>query len=594
MTPAAPRIRPDCLGATIVALILGLLALSGCVSPVTPPIHVEPESLDQEARVQQELRFRMAYEQQQRVARVTFPMLVAAAQMCGASVHFVTGMSFSNRRSFEYGSEAIAVLGLTDEIKVTSVIPGSPADLAGVRAGDLLVEVGGSAVSKGAGATEALTTKLQQLSNDGRSFKLKLARDGVLQQTSVVPAKACAFSAAAIDGDVVNAFADGSNVAITVGMLRFVQDDMELALVVSHELAHNLMKHVAAKSNNEVVGVLMTVAIFATAIAGRGANGPNPQISQLASVPMPSRTSFSREFEAEADYVGLYMMARAGLQIDRAPQFWRRMGAAYPASNRSAFGASHPTDAYRMLALEETVREIQRKIGEGVPLVPERGKSSFKKPDEAHAEAAAGSTAPYRITFLLDHRSSTGAGGETPDIVSGGPLSTGDPLAFEDRVSQCLGEAMRRVTPSTSVMNGKDFRRVAFPDLGLSEAPHTVESLLALRKSATFQRRIAPLGLQYVGVVKASTDLKVSSDYMPSRSGESRFSVSVVDVGGEQALPFRQDAISWRSTGPGNLFGGLAFFNTDSEACAELGERLGGSLAGRSALPLSVRDGSGS
>jgi peptidase M48-like protein/PDZ domain-containing protein len=593
MKPTAPRAHRDHFGAPMAAVMLSLLAVTGCVSPVTPPIHVEPESVDQETKLQRELRFRMAYEQQQRVVRVTFPMLTAGAEMCEAAVHYVTGMSFSNRRSYEYGSEAIAILGLTDEVKVTSVIHGSPADLAGVRVDDLLIQVDGSAVGKGAGAVEALQARLQELLKAGRPFRVTLARDGVLQETSIVPVRACAFSTVATDGDVVNAFADGSTVTVTVGMLRFVQDDTELALVVSHELAHNLMQHVAAKSNNEVVGVLMRVAIIATAIATRGASGPNPQVSQLASAPMPSRTSFSREFEAEADYVGLYMMARTGLLIDRAPQFWRRMGAAYPASNQSAFGASHPTDAYRMLALEETVREIQRKIGEGVPLVPERGKSSFKKPGEAHAGAAAGSTAAYRITFLLDHRSSTGAGGEMPDVVGGGPLNTSDPLAFEEKVNRCLAEAMRRVAPSTRVMDAKDFRRVAFPDLGPSEAPHTVESLLALRSSATFQRRVAPLGLQYVGVVTISTDLNVGSGYMAARSGESRFSVSVIDVGGGQALPFREDSNSWRSTGPGNLLGGLVFFNTDSEACAQLGERLAGSLASRSASPLSVRDGHG-
>jgi Peptidase family M48/PDZ domain len=596
MKPARPRVRPCHLGAPTTALILSLLALSGCVSrPVTPPIHVEAESVDQEARLQRELRFKMAYEQQQRVARVTFPMLTAATELCGPTVQYVTGMSFSNRRSFEYGSEAIAILGLTDEIKVTSVIPGSPAALAGVRVDDLLVEVDGSALPKGAGATEALQSRLQELLKGGSSFKVTLARDGSLREATVIPARACAFSALAVDGDVVNAFADGSTVTVTVGMLRFVQDDTELALVVSHELAHNLMTHLSAKSKNAVVGVLMRVATITAGLAVARLGGAGYQARQSQSLAqnlqltMPDRTSYTREFEAEADYVGLYMMARAGWQIDRAAQFWRRMGAAYPASNKSAFGASHPSDAYRMLALEETVQEIRRKIDEGSPLIPERGKSSFKKHDEVRAESAAVSAAPYRITFLLDSR--TCILGEQRVVISD-PYRCVDPLEYEDGVNRCLGEAMSRVSSSTSVINGRQFRRVAFPDFDPSEAPHTTDSLLALRKSVTFQRRIVPLGLQYIGVVKVVTAWKAGRDYRPSSSGESRFSVTVIDVGG-QTLPYREEGTSWVSRGPGNSFRPLAFVDADSRACAELGERLAVGLTSRGGLPLSVRDDNG-
>lgn len=88
-------------------------------------------------------------------------------------------------------------------------------------------------------------------------------------------------------------------------------------------------------------------------------------------------SAYSQEFEAEADYVGLYLMANAGLPISDAPSFWRRMAAANPKSIKANHSSSHPSTSYRMVALEEAVREIQGKIDSGESLTPtmKKGKS---------------------------------------------------------------------------------------------------------------------------------------------------------------------------------------------------------------------------
>ena len=45
-----------------------------------------------------------------------------------------------------------------------------------------------------------------------------------------------------------------NRIYITRGMLRFVDNPGEIATVVAHELAHNLMGHRAAKETNMVAG----------------------------------------------------------------------------------------------------------------------------------------------------------------------------------------------------------------------------------------------------------------------------------------------------------------------------------------------------
>jgi len=105
-------------------------------------------------------------------------------------------------------------------------------------------------------------------------------------------------------------------------MTSFARNDDELALVIAHEMAHNLMKHIEAKKQNAMGGFLADLAL---AVLTRGAY-------KDANFANAAGQAYSQEFESEADYVGLYILAKAGLPIDEAPKFWRRMAIAHPAN----------------------------------------------------------------------------------------------------------------------------------------------------------------------------------------------------------------------------------------------------------------------
>jgi hypothetical protein len=44
--------------------------------------------------------------------------------------------------------------------------------------------------------------------------------------------------------------------------------------------------------------------------------------------------TFSQDFEREADYVGMYLLARSGRQVAGAAGFWRRMAQESPGEER--------------------------------------------------------------------------------------------------------------------------------------------------------------------------------------------------------------------------------------------------------------------
>jgi predicted Zn-dependent protease len=187
-------------------------------------------------------------------------------------------------------------------------------------------------------------------------------------ELTVPPDTVCDYGLSAIKDDAVNAWADGKNVYITSAMLRFASDDDELAVVMSHEISHNAMRHMDAKKKNATLGAIFG-AILDIAAASQGVNTGGEFTNDMAAA---ASMAFSQDFEREADYVGLYVLARAGRPIANSPDFWRRMAEEAPGSIK--FASSHPTTAERFVRLAKTVDEIERKRTAGALLLPEMKK----------------------------------------------------------------------------------------------------------------------------------------------------------------------------------------------------------------------------
>lgn len=162
----------------------------------------------------------------------------------------------------------------------------------------------------------------------------------------------------------LNAHADGQNVVIYPAMIDFARNDNHLAFVIAHEFAHNIMGHVSAQRQNVSLGTLLgTVADVAAGAGGMNTQGVFGQVGSQQGM-----LHYSSAFEAEADYVGLYILARAGFRIEEAPDFWRMMSLAEP--DAVYISSSHPNNPARTIAMTKTVGEIRAKQRARQPLIP--------------------------------------------------------------------------------------------------------------------------------------------------------------------------------------------------------------------------------
>lgn len=178
--------------------------------------------------------------------------------------------------------------------------------------------------------------------------------------------------------DQMNAFAlPGGKVAFYEGIIPVCQTEAGIAVVMSHEIAHALLRHGGERvSQTAISGGLQKAVEFGTnqrAETDRklimGAYGAVSKYGVL----LP----YSRKHESEADLVGLKLMAKAGYNPEEAPAFWERFAAMKGGDAPPEFASTHPSD-------ERRAADLRKMLPEAVELY-------------AHAPERHGSGEPIRL-----------------------------------------------------------------------------------------------------------------------------------------------------------------------------------------------------
>ncbi|HNR12588.1 MAG TPA: M48 family metallopeptidase [Thermodesulfobacteriota bacterium] len=352
-------------------LLLILIALVGCAAPKTVAPTFTEEALREEQHLQRCLILEERRFLENRLANVSFRVSSAAVEMAPRQKN-VDGLRIIHKTFFaaEDQEAAAEVYGLGEDFEIDSVIPGSPAQEAGIQAGDVVVSIDGCALPHSASDFKATLKRLRQ---DGL-LRVALRREDEPLTVEIKTIRSAGYRVRIGNPvgspDVVNAYADGENIYITPGMMRFTTDDDELAMVVSHELAHNIRQHQSmVKRNTLIAGLLGAVVDVAFTVFGGFTGGEFTKIGI-----QKGEQAYTKDIEREADYVGLYILANAGYDIHSGPDFFRRFATAHPRSAETKYAKSHPSTPERFLMLNETIKEIECKQRSGVPLLPEEKK----------------------------------------------------------------------------------------------------------------------------------------------------------------------------------------------------------------------------
>jgi beta-barrel assembly-enhancing protease len=166
------------------------------------------------------------------------------------------------------------------------------------------------------------------------------------------------FTIKVIDSDEINAMAlPGGFFYVNSGLILNADEEAELAGVMAHETAHVCAHHAAremTRLNYVQIGMVPLIMMTGYTWTGYG-------IYEAAQLAIPiTFLEFSREFEAQADYLGVQYMYRAGYDPQAFISFFEKVQALEkrkPGLVAKAF-SDHPQTPDRILHTQEEIARI--------------------------------------------------------------------------------------------------------------------------------------------------------------------------------------------------------------------------------------------
>ena len=216
-----------------------------------------------------------------RLDRLSQPLLAGNHDICDQTIDD-NGIRWHQLEDYPEDLQPVAQShwNVNSEPSVFYVLPGSSADKAGIKAGD-----------------RPIKAKLESISGDN---------------------PVCRYAVLVSYIDEINAYATGSEIVVTSGMLRSIKDDQYMTLVLAHELSHNILDHIDTPDGNEMERQADEAAVKLMARAGldfedaiqrreayqiKSANGEDLaefDATRIANFKKYSRTIKSRQAKGEA------------------------------------------------------------------------------------------------------------------------------------------------------------------------------------------------------------------------------------------------------------------------------------------------------
>ena len=346
------------------ALFLSVLIFLSACSPAAKMPAVSNEEALHEIRLQKQIAVREQMAQLSRLYDIGYPIMAANAPLCGKKVWPHHGMMLESLSNVgDNFKDAMRIFyGVENQLTAAYVVKGSPAD-GKIFPGDQIMRVNGVPIPSGSKGEKVFLNTIWKPGRDVTlpvTLGVRRGRRDKIHDVVIHPVAGCASYLALEDDDVVNAYASGTAIVFSTGMMRFADNDNMLAMVFAHELTHNAREHIEAKLLNRFLGSMIAVIVE----SGTGVDFSN----LLEDVGLKA---FSQGFENEADYVGLYMYARAGFPVEDGIDLHRRMAAIHPGAIHIDPASSHPSSAGRFIALRKAAAEIAAKRAANRPLLPE-------------------------------------------------------------------------------------------------------------------------------------------------------------------------------------------------------------------------------
>jgi predicted Zn-dependent protease len=176
------------------------------------------------------------------------------------------------------------------------------------------------------------------------------------------------FTFFAVRDSGINAFAlPGGFIGVNAGLVTATKDESELAGVLAHEIAHVTQRHIArsiqnASKANLASAAAMLAAILIGATTGIPTDAVVGSVTAAQGLAAQSQINYTRSNEAEADRVGIGILAAAGFDPVGMPEFFGTMQQRSGGAGRNIpdLLRSHPVTSERIAETRDRASRMPR------------------------------------------------------------------------------------------------------------------------------------------------------------------------------------------------------------------------------------------
>ena len=249
--------------------------------------------------------YRALVEQDARLASIGYRLVLANAPFCAIKERN-PGWVVHDVAQYPDVEVAKAAFGFAKPIQIAALVKNGPAEAAGMKVNDGVNALDDAALpgpensieKTGYGRMASFKALIAARMSQKTTLPLKLTRQGGTVDVILSAPLVCASDFQIDPSAQFDAGAQGNMVSITSAFAEYAADEAELAAIVAHELAHNILQHRArldaAKVNR-----------------GIGRSFGKSRKAILAT-------------EIEADQLSVWLLANAGYDPVAAITFWQR------------------------------------------------------------------------------------------------------------------------------------------------------------------------------------------------------------------------------------------------------------------------------
>ena len=287
-----------------------------------------------------------------KVHKITWPILIANKQKCEDNKRKSYGTLFADVNDLPEEDKEIYITLFNNNIDpkyfykyqvdgfpiILSIAKDSPAYNAGLLKNDIILEINER-------NTKNFRKKLLNILENKKNLTFKILRGKEEIKVNMLGIKSCIYNVQVLPSGFPNAFADGEKVFITMAAIKLAQTKDELAFLIGHELAHNIL-HYKNFNANEANSLAIDYL-------------DKPKIRQIKSILVWS----NEDREIEADIEGIHLAFKAGFSLENVNDYWRRLSVFNPELIKKSINI-YKSNAYRAALINKTLKKLKEKANE--------------------------------------------------------------------------------------------------------------------------------------------------------------------------------------------------------------------------------------